>query len=414
MNGNEVFGMKFDLILKNACVLDPSQKINKICDVGIKDGKIAEVTSVISSISGEKVIDLSGYLLVPGLIDMHCHIYPSFPVEKDGLPNINAEAHMFQSGVTTCVDAGTCGIRDFVHFKERVIDKSILRILSFINIANGGMVNLTSEQNIDEFKPEAVAAMVKAFPECVVGVKTAHYWVGVPEDERHPIWESINQALEAGELCNKPVMVDFQPNLPQRTYPKMLNKLRPGDIHTHVYAQQFPILNEHGEVNEFLFEARKRGIVFDLGHGAGSFWFRNAIPSLKQGFYPDSISTDLYHDNVAGPVFNLLNIMSKYLNMGMPIEDIIYHTTVRPAEIIGHPELGTLKEGSCADIAILNVREVECGYADSGRASIKGNYRLECILTLRDGKVVFNPNALGMPLWEDAPEEYWVSPGVIR
>lgn len=405
--------MKFDIILKGATVLDPSQKINTICDVGIKQGKVAEIKPEISAELGEKSISLEGYTLVPGLIDMHCHVYPSFPVEKDGLPTVNGEAHMFQSGVTTCVDAGTCGIRDFVYFKERVIDKAKLRILSFINIANGGMVNLESEQNINEFKPEAVAAMINAFPECAVGVKTAHYWVGKPEDEKHPVWESIDRTLEAGELCNKPVMVDFQPNLPKRTYPELLKKLRPGDIHTHVYAQQFPILDDNGKVNDFLFEARERKINFDLGHGAGSFWFRNAIPALKQGFYPDTISTDLYQDNVVGPVNNLLNIMSKYLNMGMSVEDIVYHTTVRPAEIVGHPELGTLKVGSCADLAVLNVRETECGFADSGHASIKGNHKFECILTIRDGEVVYNPNGLGMPCWENAPKEYWTSPGVI-
>lgn len=331
---------KYDLILKGARVLDPSRNMDGAFDVAVKDGKISGLEKEIPAEEGEKVLDVSGYLLTPGLVDMHCHIYPRFPFEEDGLPTIQGEAHMFRSGVTACVDAGTCGGRDFLQFKESVIDRSKLKIFAFVNIASGGMVNLESEQDIQEFQPEIAAAIAGTY-DCVAGIKTAHYWVGRPVDSRHPAWESVEQAVKAGELCGKPVMADFQPNLPWRTYPDLiLKKLRPGDIHTHVYAQQFPILDENRNVQEFMFRARDRGVIFDLGHGAGSFWFRNAVPALKQGFYPDTISTDLYLDNVNGPVIDLLHIMSKYLNMGMPIEEVIYRTTKRPAEIIGHRELG--------------------------------------------------------------------------
>lgn len=407
--------MKNKILLKGGFVLDPSQKICEEADVCIADGKIVEITPNVKITEDMKVVSVTGCYVVPGLIDCHCHVHPSFPTEHDGLATVNAEAHMFQSGVTTAVDAGTCGTRDFITFKEQVIDKSKVRILAYINIASGGMVHMETEQNIKEFHPELTAAMATTFSDCVVGIKTAHYWVGCPFDKGHPAWASVDACIEAGNLCKKPVMIDFQPNLPERTYEELvLKRMRPGDIHTHMYAQQFPILDENGRIRPYIFEARERGVIFDLGHGAGSFWFRNAIPSLEQGYYPDTISTDLYLDNVAGPVINLLHVMSKYVSMGMPFEEVIYRTTKRPAEIIGHEELGDLKIGSCADVTVLRMHEGKFSYADSGRARMNGNKRLECIMTIREGKIVYDPMALSMPEWKDAPESYWVAPGIIK
>ena len=405
---------KKEIILKGGIILDPSQNIHEKSNIRILNGKIVEIGKDLPANKESKVISVDGCYVTPGLIDMHCHIYPSFPLEQDGLPTIHPEAHMFQSGVTTAVDAGTCGSRDFIRFKEQVIDKSRLRILAFVNIASGGMVNLGTEQDIHEFHPEIAAAMAKTFDSVVAGIKTAHYWVGIPFDEGHPPWESVDKALEAGNLCGKPVMADFQPNLPKRTYEDLiLKKLRPGDIHTHVFAQQFPILDSEGKVNASLIDARKKGVLFDLGHGAGSFWFRNAIPAYQQGLYPDVISTDLYMDNVAGPVINLLHVMSKYLSMGMPVKEVVYRTTKRPAEVIGHKELGDLRIGGCADVAVLRIEEGKFGYGDSGRTRMNGNRRFECVMTIRNGEIVYDPNALSMPEWETAPKAYWTPPGVL-
>ncbi|MFR8313063.1 MAG: amidohydrolase family protein [Ruminococcus sp.] len=198
-------------------------------------------------------------------------------------------------------------------------------------------------------------------------------------------------------------MADVQPYLPGRPYEELvLERLRPGDIHTHVYAQQFHILDENNKMKQFMLDARARGTIFDLGHGAGSFWFRNAIPAYEQGFYPDTLSTDLYLHNVNGPAFGLLNIMSKYLNIGMPIEEVLYRTTARPAEVIGHTELGKLEVGMEADIAVLKLHEGKFGFADSGNARMDGKYKLECILTVRNGELVYNPMAYGMPDWKNA------------
>ena len=223
--------------------------------------------------------------------------------------------------------------------------------------------------------PELAASIVLAYPEICVGIKTAHYWTHNPYDEAHQPWTAVDRALEAAEICKKPLMVDFWPR-PERTYPELLAKMRPGDIHTHMYAQQFPVLDENNKPNAFLFEARERGIIFDLGHGAGSFWFRLAIPAMEGGWKPDSISTDLHIGNVNGPVVDMLTTMSKLLAMGMPLQETIYRSTVTPAQEIGHPELGTLSEGAEADIAVLTLEEGHFGFVDCGRAKYFGTQKL--------------------------------------
>ena len=205
------------------------------------------------------------------------------------------------------------------------------------------------------------------------------------------------------------MMVDFWPRPPERSYADLiLRKLRPGDIHTHVFAQQFPILDQDGRVNQILLQARERGVIFDLGHGMGSFWFRNAVPAIEQGFLPDSIGTDLHTGSVNGPVVNMQNVISKLLNLGMTLEDLILRATVAPAREIGRPELGTLDVGAEADVAVWQLREGRFGFTDCGQARMAGTQKLECVLTMRRGKVVFDPAGLTMPEWQKAPADYWV------
>lgn len=403
-----------DLLLHGGHVIDPARALDGVFDVAVKDGKIFAVEPDLSHLHAAKQADVSGLYVTPGLVDMHCHAYPHFPLADDGLACIEADAHMFQHGVTTCVDAGTCGTRDFIQFKELFADKSRVRMLAMLNIASGGMVNLESEQDYHNFHPQAVAGMARAYPQLVVAIKTAHYWVGKAFDAAHPAWASVDATLEAAALAGLPAMFDFQPTLPERSYEDLiLKKLRPGDIHTHMYAQQFPVLDEAGKVNSALHEARARGVLFDLGHGAGSFWFRNAIPALAQGFGPDTLSTDLYFDNVAGPVYGLTSILSKYWNMGMELPELIFRSTKRPAQVIGHPELGDLAPGACADIAVLEARTGSFGFADGGRARMAGTKKLECVMTVREGSIVYDLNALALPQWETAPAPYWHAPGVL-
>lgn len=392
----------YDILIKNGHVIDPANRINTKMDVAIRGDKIARVEKDINPAHAKKVVDASGLYITPGLIDIHVHVYHTR--EPEGL-SVIADHHSFRSGVTTVVDTGTAGAKHFLHFKRTVIDQSKTRIFAFINIVKSGMMG-DFEQDIAEMDPELAASIVLAYPEICVGIKTAHYWVYQPWDDAHPPWAAVELALDAADICKKPLMVDFW-HRPDRTYKELLQKMRPGDIHTHVFAQQFPILDANKKPQKFMFEARERGVIFDVGHGAGSFWFRQGIPMMDGGFHPDSISTDLHIGNVNGAVLDMITTMSKFLNMGMSLEDVIYRSTVTPAQEIGHPELGTLSQNAEADIALLQLESGNFGFTDCGKAKIMGNQRLNCQMTIRAGEIVYDPQGLSMPYWENAPETYW-------
>ena len=393
---------QYELLLQNGHVIDPKNGIDAPRDIAISDGKIAKVAEEIPSNQAAQSVDLAGLIVTPGLIDIHVHVYHTREPET---LSVIADHHCFRSGVTTAVDTGTAGAKHFLHFKRTVIDQAKTRIYAYINIVKSGMIG-PFEQDIDEMDPELAASIVLAYPDDCVGIKTAHYWVSQPFDQAHPPWAAVDRALQASAICKKPLMVDFW-HRPGRTYQELLQKMQPGDIHTHVYAQQFPVLNDKNEPADFMFEARERGIIFDLGHGAGSFWFRQAIPAYQGGFGPDSISTDLHIGNVNGVVHDMLTTMSKLLCMGMPLAEVIYRSTVTPAEEIGHPELGQLSIGAEADIAVLKQHEGEFGYVDCGQARMNGDRKLCCQMTLRAGEIVYDVNGRAVPAWEDAPPSYW-------
>ena len=403
--------VSLDLLLKGGYVIDPANGIDGLLDVGISGKKVTRVGTDIPISAATTVVDVSDHIITPGILDIHTHVYPFVRTEAAYVGGMNADAHLLASGVTTTVDAGTVGWMDFPDFKAQHIDRAQVRILAFLNIAAGGMVNAASEQDPNAMQPQVVAALAAAYADVIVGIKTAHYWTKQPWDAEHPPWTSVERAVEAGDLCGMPVMVDFWPRPPERSYPDLiLNKLRPGDIHTHVFAQQFPIVDENDRVYDHLFQARERGVIFDLGHGAGSFWFRNAVPALRDGFPPDSISTDLHMANTNGPVVSMLTTMSKYLSMGMPLQEVIMRSTVAPAREIGRPTLGTLSAGSDADIAVFKHLKGTFGFTDCGHAKMLGKEKLECAMTVRAGKIVYDPTGLSMPQWEHAPESYWRIP----
>jgi dihydroorotase len=399
---------QYDLLLKNGRTIDPLNGIDGRQDVAISDGKIAAVGEDLDPALAKQVVDVAGHYVTPGLIDIHVHVYHTR--EPEGL-SVMADSHSFRSGVTTMVDTGTAGAKHFLHFKRTVIDRARTRILAYINVVDLGMIG-DFEQDINTMDPELAASIVLAYPDTCVGIKTAHYWTQLPWDDAHPPWAAVDLAVAAGNICNKPVMVDFWPRPPERSYQQLiLEKMRPGDIHTHVFAQQFPVLDESGKPSQFLFEARERGVIFDVGHGAGSFWFRNAVPAMQNGFNPDSISTDLHVGNVHWAVEDMLTTMNKILNIGMPLQEVIYRSTVTPAREIGRPELGHLSVGAEADVAVLALRTGEFGYIDCGRAKMIGDKKLECAMTLRAGGIVYDPGGLSLPEWTNAPAPYWVIPG---
>jgi dihydroorotase len=378
-----------DLLLKGGRLIDPASKVNAIRDVAVAGGQIARVAENIPATEAKRVVDVTGFYVTPGLIDIHTHLY----VEGPGGWGIYPDLSAFPSGVTTAVDAGTAGWKNFEDFKARVIDKAKVRVLAFLNIAGVGM-DPVGEQSMNEMDARPTAEMIKKYPQILVGVKTAHY--------EGPEWEALDRAFEAGRLADVPVMVDFRPQ-PTRTYADLLLKhMRRGDIHTHMYAQHIPLLDDHGKVNDYMREARRRGVLFDLGHGAGSFWFRIAAPAMEQGFGPDSISTDLHQRSSLIPQATMVNCMSKVLNLGMPLEEVIERSTVIPARQIKRPELGTLSVGSVADIVVLELQKGSFGFVDSGHARHVGNQKLRCLMTVRAGSIVYDAEGMSWPDWRKA------------
>lgn len=410
-------GLQYDLLLKGGHVIDPANHIDEVMDVAVSKGKISAVAKEISASQAGKVVDVSGLYVTPGLIDIHTHIGHGGAPLNWFTPEARAHTEplgipadlSLQSGVTTMVDAGTAGAETFLQEKEEVIDRARVRVLAFLNIVANGM-NGGLEQSVDQMDPRLCAATIKKYPDIIVGVKTAHYWTDKPWDGEHVPWAAVDRAEECGQAANVPVMFDFWPR-PDRSYADLiLKKMRPGDIHTHVFAQQFPIILPDGKVNPILAQARTRGVIFDVGHGAGSFWFRNAVPAVKQGFIPDSLSTDLHIDNYT--ILNMNNVMSKFLAMGVPLEDVIRRSTVNPAKEIKRPDLGTLSVGSDADIAVLELQHGQFSYADCGVARMDGNVKLSARMTVRAGRIVYDPSGLSMVEWEKARPQYFETPGL--
>ena len=406
---------QYDLLLKGGHVIDPANGIDKVADVAIAGGKIAAVAESIPASEAGKVVDVSGLYVTPGLIDIHYHVGHGgaplnwfAPEARSRTAPLGVPADLaLAAGVTTVVDAGTAGADTFLQEKEEVIDNAKVRVLAFLNVVANGM-NGGLEQTVDQMDPQLCAQTIGKFPDLIVGVKTAHYWTEKPWDAAHPPWAAVDQAIECGRLANVPVMFDFWPR-PERTYADLiLKKARPGDIHTHVFAQQFPILLADGKLNPILTEARQRGVFFDVGHGAGSFWFRNAVPAVKQGFIPDSMSTDLHLGDFT--VLSMTEVMSKFLAMGVPLEDLIRRSTVNPANEIRRPELGTLSIGREADVAVLEVLHGHFGYIDDGVARMDGNVKLVARMTIRAGRILYDPSGLSMVEWGKAPKQYFTTP----
>jgi dihydroorotase len=389
-----------DLLIRNGHVIDSRNAIDGVMDVAIAGGKIARVAPAIDPASARRVVDATGFHVVPGLIDIHAHVF--YGTEKDAyLSNsdtaVQPDAHSFRSCQTTLVDAGGAGWRNFLQFKEQVIDRSRTRVLSFLNIVGSGMKGGPVEQNLSDMDPKLTAMRIRQHPALIVGIKVAHY--------TGPEWDPVTRAVEAGRAANVPVMVDFGMHTPPLSLEALLlQHLRPGDILTHMYAHvsgRIPIVDESGKVRPFVREARKRGVIFDAGHGGGSFLFKQAVPAMAQGFAPDVISTDLHTGSMNGGMKDILNTMSKFLNMGMPLQDVIRSNTARAAEAIKRPDLGHLGAGADADIAVLNVRRGTFGFIDTGGGKLSGDRKLECELTVKGGQVVWDLNGISRPMWTE-------------
>jgi dihydroorotase len=391
----------YDLLLQGGHVVDAKNDLSAIRDVAIKDGKIAAVEPHIDPAKALKTVDVKGLYVTPGLVDIHVHAYASTG-EKGSYAGDNSvwpDDFTLRTGVTTVADAGSSGYKNFEDFKEHIIDRSKTRVLAFINIVGAGMRGPKFENNLQDMDPAPAAALAKKYPQIIVGIKTAHY--------AGPEWTPVENAVKAGTLANIPVMVDFGANKPERPIDVLLTqKLRPGDIYTHCYSGLRNELTASGKVNPGMIAGRNRGVIFDVGHGGGSFAWRIAVPAVQQGFLPDSISSDLHIGSMNAGMKDMLNIMGKFLALGMSVDDVIRWSTWNPAHEIHHPELGNLSVGAPADVAVLSLEQGNFGFTDMYGARMNGHQRLECQMTVLAGKIVYDLNGISRPDWKSLPPDY--------
>lgn len=392
---------QYDLLLQGGHVIDAKNHISAIRDVAIKDGKVAAVQEHIDPSSALKTVNVKGLYVTPGLVDIHVHVYASTG-EKNSYAGDNSvfpDGFTLRNGVTTVADAGSSGYKNFEDFKEHIIDRSKTRVLAFLNIVGAGMRGPKYENNLADMDPQPAAEMAKRHAGLIVGIKTAHY--------AGPEWTPVEHAVQAGTLANIPVMVDFGTNHKERPLDVLLTqKLRPGDIYTHCYSGLRDELLPDGKVNPGMWAGRKRGVIFDVGHGGGSFAWRVVVPALQQGFLPDSISTDLHIGSMNSGMKNMLNLMSKFLALGVSVDDVIAKSTWNPAREIHHDELGNLSVGSIADVSVLRVEHGKFGFTDMYGARMDGNQKFVCELTVKGGKVIYDLNGISRPDWKTLPKNY--------
>lgn len=377
-----------DLLLKGGHLIDPKNEINSPMDVAITAGKIIGVAPNIPASNAKKVIDLTGKYVTPGYIDIHTHVFVG---SKDGFADgfmcVSPDDITFKSGVTTVVDAGTSGWRNFPVFKRQVIDRSQTRILVFLSIAGSGMTGFPSEENINDMDAWMTSLVIKQYPDIIVGVKIGHY--------RGNNWAPFERAIEAGRLTNVPLLVEC--HTPLYSLEGILQRMRSGDIYTHSFCTATDrecLLDENFKIKSFVWDAKNRGVRFDVGHGGGMFHFDIAIPAMNQGLLPDSFGSDLHRSSMNSAMKDMLTTMSKYLNMGMTLEDVIFRATWNAATSINREDLGHLSEGAVADIAVIGLRNGKFGFFDTKGLRLDGDRKLEAEMTIRAGRIVWDLNGL--------------------
>lgn len=393
------WSQSYDLLIKNGRVIDPKNKLDARMDIAVSDGKIAKVASKIEG-TAKQTIDATDLVVTPGLIDIHGHVFHGTQEDhylSDGLSALPPDGFTLRVGVTTIVDCGGAGWRNFSTFKKNVIDKSTTRVLSFLNIVGHGMRGGNWEQDVADMDSKLSANTARSNKAHIVGFKLAHF-SGYD-------WTPTERVVEAGKQADMPVIIDFGGARPNLSLEELfLRKLRPGDIYTHTYAKldgsRETILDETtNTLKPYMQAARARGIVFDVGYGGASFNYTQAIPALKAGFYPTTISTDLHTGSMNTSMKDQLSVMSKFMQMGMPLAEVIKASSWTPAQVIKREELGHLSEGAEADIAILNIRKGNFGFYDKTGYKVNGTEKFECELTIRAGKIAYDLNGRANPVY---------------
>lgn len=395
----------YGIVIKGGHVIDPKSNLNELMDIAIQTAPanrqgqpavepgIALIAKNIDTALAIQVVDARGMYVTPGLIDLHTHVFYG-PNRSNYLSNgsiaVVPDGHTFKAGVTTVVDAGGAGWKSFATFKKNVIDVSDTRVLSLLNIVGEGMRGGDFEQNLADMDPEKAAKAAIENKEYIVGFKLAHY--------KEADWRPVELTVKAGKLADMPVMIDFgSGNLSLQDL--FFKYLRPGDIYTHTYIEapnsKDPVVDFNTrQLRPFVMDAQKRGIIFDVGFGSGSFNFNQAIPALKAGFYPNTMGTDLHSESIIRAMKDQLNVMSIFLSMGMDLQSIVKAATWAPAQAIKREELGNITVGGIADIAILSMRKGEFGFRDVKGNRQTGTQKFECELTIKGGKIVYDLNAI--------------------
>jgi dihydroorotase len=387
--------LPYDLLLQNGHVIDAKNKRDGVMDVALKDGKVAAVGEHLNAKDAAKTIDVKGLIVTPGIVDIHTHVYASTgEASLAGDESVWPDGFTFRTGVTTIVDAGSSGWRNFEDFKEHIIDRSKTRVLAELNIVGAGMRGPKFEDNLADMDGVATGAMAKRYPGVVVGIKSAHY--------AGPEWEPYIQAVKAGTIANIPVMIDYGANRIERPLGELLTKyLRPGDIYTHAYSgfrgeQDTKTLKASAAMKN----GRAHGVYFDAGTGGGSLRFALAVPLIKDGFKPDSLSTDLHTGSMNGGTKDMLNVMSAFMAAGLTLQEVVADSTWNPAREVKQEQLGNLSVGAPADVAVLNAEHGSYGFMDADNRRLRGDTRLICELTVRNGKIVYDLNGISSDDWD--------------
>lgn len=395
----------YSIVIKGGHVIDPKNNINELMDVAIeparpasdgqpaREARIALLAKNIDTALAAQVVHARGMYVTPGLIDIHTHVFYG-PSRTNYLSNgsiaVIPDGHTFKAGVTTVVDAGGAGWRSFDTFKKNIIDLSETRVLSMLNIIGEGMRGGAYEQDLNDMDAGKAAASAIENKEYVVGFKLAHF--------KNADWTPVERIVKAGNIANMPVMIDFGSG--NQSLEELLFKyLRPGDIYTHTFIEapnsKDPIVDfETHQLRPFVKAAQKRGIIFDVGFGSGSFNFKQAIPAIKSGFYPNTMGTDLHSESIIRAMKDQLNVMSIFLFLGMDIPSIIRSASWSSAQAIKREELGNISPGGIADIAILSMRKGDFGFRDVAGNKQTGTLKFECEMTIKSGRIVYDLNAI--------------------
>lgn len=374
--------MTCDVLVRGGEVIDPSQQLRGVRDVAVVGGRILRVAERITDLDAKTTIDARGLLVVPGLIDLHVHVYPHSPWGLDPDPLCAA------GGVTTMLDVGTCGSFQFGMFRRQYIDRAVPQVLALVNLSCMGLMAFNLGELLDRRYADVpgVVRTIREHEGVAIGVKIrcSRNLVGDGEQGRASFFDAVRAARESGtwlmiHIGDSPLSV-----------PEMLEHLEPGDCITHCFRSgNTRILDEQHRVYDAVRAAAARGVIFDVGHGVGSFDWQTAEAALAAGFEPSAISTDLHTLNINGPVYDLPATMSKFLLLGMPLERVIELSTTKPAAILKQSdEIGTLREGTTADITLLEKREGRFRFTDSLRQDRIGRERLTAATTIRAGRIL--------------------------